>query len=155
MDFFSRHTKHIKKIRQNYFVTILVAIFPIFSIFACDQEENIQVALAFVDKRPLSDTAVIGSLHVIIRRLDSNVPEVFGTVPVENGLQLASEIPTNTPFYIDVWGCERIDRCAPEDVVARGCTGQLVVANGETTRVVEVALHSVGSDLANACPPNL
>lgn len=113
---------------------------------------EIRLALEPADDADLSE---VGALKFLVRDLGAEGPETFGPVPLEPGqpLTLSATVAPETPMYVDVWGCPDVDRCSPVDVLARGCTAVIELAEGEVRDEV-VVLSNVTATSGPACPPS-
>jgi hypothetical protein len=94
----------------------------------------------------------VTALRFIVRDLNAEVPEVFGPVEIdrEQPMRLSATVTPGSPFYVDIWGCETVNRCVPQAVLARGCTPVLNVA-GDTT--LDLPMFDVGDSALDECPP--
>ena len=95
----------------------------------------------------------VTTLRFIVRELAADAPEVFGPVEIDRTrpMRLSAQVTPGSDFYVDVWGCESVERCVPEAVLARGCTE---VLNISEDAAVEIELFDVGAPELADCPPS-
>ncbi len=97
----------------------------------------------------------MNALRINVRELSRSTPEVFEAYAFEPTPEktLRTSVTIGEPFYVDVWGCAAADACVAADVIARGCTGILVLEElepGEDEPVVGVYVYDMPVDV---CPP--
>jgi len=111
---------------------------------------ELQLTLQRGANATLSD---VTTLRFIVRELDADAPEVFGPVEIDRTrpMRLSAQVTPGSDFYVDVWGCESVERCVPEAVLARGCTE---VLNISEDTAIEIELFDVGAPELDACPPS-
>jgi hypothetical protein len=121
-------------------------------VSACGPSAEVTIAL---ESAPSADLSTMTALRITVRDLTKEEPEIFGPFEIDRAdpERLATTIEPGNDFYIDVWGCESTARCAPTEVVARGCTAILNVAPGTTDTVVTVTLDESENVPATRCPP--
>lgn len=98
----------------------------------------------------------VKALQVLVRNLDEEAPEVFGPIPLERKRQprLAALVPPGADFYVDVWACPMEAACAPDDLLARGCSSIENLPPGTRDAVIAIELYPMDDARAEACPPD-
>lgn len=99
----------------------------------------------------------LGGIKVVVRNALEDAPEIFGPIPLDGRARIfAASVPPNTPFYVDVWGCESGVSCDPGDgLVARGCTTGLQELEAGKVGVLNLQLFSPDQPEFAVCPPEL
>lgn len=96
-------------------------------------------------------------VKLLIRQIDEAQPDVFGPFDVRTFPdEQVAPVPPDSPFYIDVIGCQTDASEECQDAtsfVARGCTDVLTLGR-DSEVVVEVQVHSAAEG-ATICPPEV
>ena len=98
-----------------------------------------------------ADLSEVNALRINVRELSELTPEVFEAIDLNETTEerLRADVPPESPFYVDIWGCPDVDNCRGPDVIARGCTRVLQLEVGEE-RSLGVAIGNIPVD---GCPP--
>lgn len=118
----------------------------------CGPSAELTIAL---ESAPAADLSTLTALRITVRDLTLEEPEIFGPYEIDRDApqRLAATVEPGNDFYVDVWGCESTARCAPTELVGRGCTDILNLAPGTTDTVVTVTLDESENVPATRCPP--
>ena len=102
-----------------------------------------------------ADLSNVNALRVIVRDLSADAPEVFGPFAIDREARqrLAASVEPGRDFYVDVWGCPRVEDCAPMDMIARGCTPIVKIPEGQSQANTTIVLDDQGLDDDGPCPP--
>jgi hypothetical protein len=113
----------------------------------CGQVGSVRVALVSGDE---AATADVRSLTFVVVA-EGAVPQVFGPLGRDQGsARLETDVPFDTRFFVDVFGCPDAGRCDAELAIVRGCTDLQEISADEPQRNLEIALVAID---ASGCPP--
>jgi len=119
---------------------------------ACGPSAEVTLAL---ESAAGADLSTVAALRVTVRDLTKEEPEIFGPFEIDRSEpeRLACMVEPGNDFYVDVWGCVSTARCAPTEIVGRGCTEILNLAPGTTDTVVTVVIDESANVPDDQCPP--
>lgn len=134
--------------------SLLVVAFSFFSsmISGCGSESG-EVTISIQKADEGDDFSDVNALRIIVRDLSEDTPNVFGPFELnrEQPTRLSTDIPPGNTFYVDVWGCLSVDSCMIQDVLARGCSGEILSDASVPNQSVDITLYRAGSADATNC----